>query len=116
MVWITCDTTLAHRQAILNSLTDWVPEVKATGTKIVIFGVSGAHWNMTPAVRQLVDGVSRVRDIVFARTGKDLVLLSLTDVRKQLCQHFGFQLDALVLDFFLMFFPATRPPPLPPSC
>ena len=29
---------------------------------------------VTLAVRQIVDGVSRVRDIVFARTGKDLIL------------------------------------------
>ena len=34
------------------------------------------HFNhfVTIAVRSVVDGVSKVRDIVFARTGKDLVL------------------------------------------
>ena len=41
MILITCDTAREEVHAILDSLPSWAANVKATGTRIVIFGRQG---------------------------------------------------------------------------
>ena len=54
MIWITLDIGRDRTTAVLDTLDSWVTLAKGTGKKVVLYGVSGAHWSNHPAVRRLV--------------------------------------------------------------
>ena len=54
MIWIICDAARGEVHAILSSLPSWAANIKATGTRIVIFGRQGPQYKR-PAVQVLVD-------------------------------------------------------------
>ena len=53
LFWITFYQTHDRCKAVLDTLADWVPAVKARGKKVVIFGVTAKYWLSHARVRQL---------------------------------------------------------------
>ena len=54
LIWLTLDSCGREVNAVLDALPSWVDRVKAEGTGIVMFGVSGKH-RRRPRVQQLID-------------------------------------------------------------
>ena len=54
MFWITMDNTVSLNTAIFDTLASWVPDVKAKGKKVVVYGVTARTWRNYPGVRQLL--------------------------------------------------------------
>ena len=54
MFWITFDCTADQGQAVRDTLTEWVPIVKAKGKKVVLYGVPAKFWDDHAGIRQLL--------------------------------------------------------------
>ena len=54
LIWITLNATKDINQAVFDTLPTWVPAVKARGTKVALFGISGGFWRERPAVEKLL--------------------------------------------------------------
>ena len=54
MLWITCDTDRDHHSAIFDTLAAWVPDAKARGKKIVLYGVRSPLWRNHAVLQDLI--------------------------------------------------------------
>ena len=53
MFWITHDCSASQGKAILDTLIEWVPIVKAKGKKVVLYGIRAKFWDNHAGIRQL---------------------------------------------------------------
>ena len=54
LFWITMDNSVSLNKVVFDTLASWVPDVKAKGKKVVVYGVTAKAWQDYPSVRQLL--------------------------------------------------------------